>query len=239
MNEKNCFLTLTYDPEHLVEDQGLEVKDWQNFAKKLRRDVGRFRFLHCGEYGDENLRPHFHACVFGQDFTEDRVPWKKNGEHQLYVSPVLEKIWGKGFVSIGSLTFDSAAYVARYVVKKATGKLAEKKYERVDGETGEVWTVPAEYATMSRNPGLGATWFDKYWKDIYPGDFVVANGKKFRPPKFYDLMLSRKDPEMLKKLKRQRMKFASDRPWDSTPERMEVKEEILERRVTERKRDVG
>lgn len=199
---KNCFITLTYDEANLPEDRGLDVEEWKRFAKRMRKNLGPFRYLHCGEYGDENLRPHYHACIFGQDFSEDREKWKVRKGHQTWTSPTLEKLWPYGFSEIGSLTYDSAAYVARYVVKKATGKKGEEAVERVDAETGEVWTVNPEYATMSRNKGLGETWFQKYWRDVYPDDFVIANGKKARPPKYYDKQLEKLDKEMYLEIKK-------------------------------------
>lgn len=39
---------------------------------------------------------------------------------------------------------------------------------------------------MSRRPGIGLTWFEKYKSDVYPHDYVVVNGSKVRPPRYYD-----------------------------------------------------
>lgn len=241
MHEKTCFITLTYDDRHMPPNRSVDVAEWKVFAKALRHKLGPFRFLHCGEYGGEQggtLRPHYHALLFGIDFREDRVEWKMRGEHQTYISKTLAKVWGKGFSEIGDLSYNSAAYVARYVVKKTTGKGAEKAYERVSEETGEIWSVKPDYATMSRNPGLGATWFAKYWKDVYPDNFIVANGKEMPPPKFYDKLLEKKDPTMFQRMKRKRINWQADKTADNTDERLRVKEEFLERSLIKQKRDL-
>lgn len=222
MHEQNSFLTLTYNDESLPEDQGLDVKHWQKFAKKLRKRKGPFRFLHCGEYGGKTLRPHYHALIFGLDFREDRKAWSK----KLFTSEELESAWGKGFATIGDVSFDSAAYVASYALKKATGKATGPRYERVDPETGDCWSVKPDYATMSLKPGLGKSWFEKYAGDVYPGDFVVMKGTKFRPPIYYDKLLEKEDPELHNKMTEKRRKEIRRTGEDSTEERLEVRERV-------------
>ena len=203
-HDRNCFLTLTYNDEHLPSDWSLNVRHWQLFAKRLRRRGYKFRFYHVGEYGERSARPHYHACIFGQDFREDRklVKVDKNG-YRLYHSEVLDRTWGKGFHLIGELTFDSACYVAKYVTKKVTSRSAflqpgGSPYQRVDPSTGEVWTVRPEYATMSRGGkgadgvqlrGIGNSFFHRYWKEIYVTDSVVSKGREFKPPRYYDKLL--------------------------------------------------
>lgn len=231
MHERNCFITLTYADEHLPSNGELRVSDWQKFAKRVRKSHGRFRFFHCGEYGDENLRPHYHACMFGVDFAGDAVPFKKG----LWLSQRLSDLWGHGFTTVGSLTYESAAYVARYCLKKATGDLAEVKYARVDTETGEVFTVRPEYVTMSRRPGIGSTWFDKFKSDVFPSDEVVHNGRRHRPPRFYDTRI----PEFeLAPLKAKRLEAALMRSEDLTPERLVVREQVAAARESFLSRDL-
>lgn len=209
LHERNCFVTLTYRPECMPADWSLQVGDWQGFAKRVRRELGPFRFLHCGEYGPRTLRPHYHACVFGQDFgRRDWIPVRPG----LWTSMVLAERWGLGQVTVGELTWQSAAYVARYVMGKATGELAESRYERVDPDTGECWQVRPEYSTMSRRPGLGAEWFDRFYEsDVAPRDEVVHAGKSYRVPKFYDRLLESRDPERAASLKAKRREVAGKR----------------------------
>ena len=94
----------------------------------------------CGEYGENRGRPHFHACLFNFDFPDKKV-WRKTSQgHPVWRSPSLEALWPYGFSEIGSVTFQSAAYVARYIMKKATGRDAEQVYEWTDPLTGEVFS---------------------------------------------------------------------------------------------------
>lgn len=237
MHEQNSFITLTYDQDHLPESRSLDVKHWQLFAKRLRKSHGKFRFYHCGEYGEVTSRPHYHAVIFGLDFSHDRKLLKltKDG-HPLYTSPSLDKAWGKGYCNIGEMTMESAAYVARYCMKKVTGKIAEHYYERIDPETGEVFNLKPPYTTMSRKPGIGGTWFEKYEPDVYPRDEVIINAQKSRPPSYYDRQLDKSDPDLLQQIKKQREKDAELFTRDNTPKRLAVKESIIMKRINKLKR---
>lgn len=227
MHERNCFVTLTYRDSSLPLDMSLDVSHWQKFAKRVRKELGPFRFFHCGEYGEQSLRPHYHACLFGLDFSEDRIYIKGSDFQRLYTSPTLERLWGYGNVSVGNLDYESAAYVARYCTKKITGELAEGHYLRYNDD-GEVWSVRPEYCTMSRRPGIGSTWFDRFMSDVYPSDEVVHKGKKHLPPKYYDGKL----PEVeLEFYKAKRRAAAKRRSAELTPERLRVREEIAERKA--------
>lgn len=239
MHTRNSFVTLTYDRENLPPDGGLHVEDWQKFAKRLRKAIGPFRFFHCGEYGDDNNRPHYHALLFGIDFLEDRVYLKGTGERSLFMSPTLSKTWGMGLCSIGSVTYESAAYVARYVMKRATGEKAETEYMRVNAD-GEVWNVRAPYVTMSRRPGIGSKWFDKFRSDVYPEDEVVYDGKRFRPPRFYDsrLAVDASGEALLEEMKFKRRRLAAKHSEDLTPERLRVREVCADARLSSLRRSL-
>lgn len=239
MHDTNSFLTLTYDEEHLPKNSSLDVRHWQLFAKRARKRVGPFRFLHCGEYGDENRRPHYHACVFGQDFSEDRSFWKTtpNGDH-LFTSSTLEELWGMGYAVIGALTFDSAAYVAAYTMKKVNGEKSEEHYANVDKDTGEYFgQLTPEYATMSRTPGIGASWFEKYVDEVYPDDYVVAKGQKFRPPKYYDDMLDKTNPQLMESVRKKRFEHVRKHAKDRTAQRLKVIEKVREAKTELHKHD--
>lgn len=232
MHDRNSFITLTYSPEKEPPDGGLHIEHWQLFAKRLRKKIGSFRYFHCGEYGDINDRPHYHACIFGVDFSGDRTLLKDQRDHRLYRSKMLEDAWAMGHCSVGDLTFESAAYVARYVMKKITGDQAEEHYKRIDPETGEVFTIRPEYISMSRKPGIGKTWIDKYETDVYPSDQVVIEGRKFKPPRFYDEQIN---PDRLIDLKVKREERARARANENTPDRLATKERVLKakmRRIT-------
>lgn len=231
--EENCFLTLTYDEEHLPPD-GLHVEHFQLFMKRLRKKFGPgIRFFHCGEYGDKFKRPHYHALLFNFDFP-DKKPFKKNHDGTiLYTSDILYDLWTFGHCLIGSVTFESAAYVARYVTKKITGKAAKEvndcgllPYEQVDPFTGEVHTLRSEYVTMSRRPGIGKPWLDRWQKDVYPNDYVVVNGKPTKPPKFFDSQYEISNPADFKRIKGARIRGSEARSGDDDQERLNAGEKI-------------
>lgn len=235
MHDKNCFLTLTYNNENLPPDMSVNVRHFQLFMKKLRKKFGSgIRFFHCGEYGEKFARPHYHALIFGLDFEDRKLHSVKNGV-PLYTSETLDSLWGMGYATIGDVTFESAAYVARYIMKKINGELADEHYLAkdpqgnwiYDPETGEILKRTPEYTTMSRRPGIGKPWLDKFQSDVYPHDFIVVNGKKVKPPKAYDANFEITDPVAFRQVKRLRKLVSNDVKENNTPERLKVREKVL------------
>lgn len=181
---ENCFITLTYSPENLPANGSLQPRDFQLFFKRLRKLYGaKIRFYMCGEYGDQTSRPHYHACILNFDFPDKKL-WRKTSRGDLiYRSPSLERLWPYGNSEIGNVTFESAAYCARYITKKVTGKNADAHYTRLDPETGELIQLHPEYCNMSRKPGIGAPWLEKFSADVYSYDrLVIRGGIKVPPP---------------------------------------------------------
>lgn len=224
LHEDNCFITLTYNDENLPADNSLNVKHWQLFMKRLRKKYGDgIRFFHCGEYGSQLGRPHYHACIFGFDF-QDKTPWKREKDVVLYRSEALEKLWPYGYATVGEVTFQSAAYVARYILKKITGEAAKEHYEFPD-QFGELHPIKPEYVTMSRRPGLGKGWFDLYLEDVYPHDYVVHDGKKHKVPRAYDNLFEAIDPNCMAKIKSKRVARAKEHSHNNTLKRLRDREE--------------
>lgn len=234
----NAFITLTYAPEHLPHGATLRPRDFTLFMKRLRKRVGtKIRYFHCGEYGDKENRPHYHAIIFGYDFP-DKSLWRVTRDgNNLYMSKELDETWGMGISTIGAVTFESAAYTARYIMKKKTGELAEKHYAYIDPETGEILQRQPEYVTMSRRPGIGKGWSDTFNSDVYPGDFVVLDGKKMRPPRFYDQQLEEYDENLHTEIKRGRKANARKHAENNTPERLAIREKIQLKKLEQLKRD--
>ncbi len=199
LHKDNCFLTLTYDSSRLESfgrDYTLVPSDFVNFMKRLRKCYKdeKIRFFHCGEYGELNQRPHHHAIIFGFDFADKRLLSINHGQ-RIFRSSTLERLWPYGYSSIGSVTFESCAYVARYIMKKQTGDKAEQYY---DGR------VP-EYVTMSRRPGIAGDWIRQYKDDVYSYDHVVLpGGIECRPAKYYDRIFDEIDHDKLEKIKEKR-----------------------------------
>lgn len=219
--EDNCFITLTYSPKYLPEDGSLNVRHFQLFMKRLRKKFGDgIRFFHCGEYGEKYGRPHYHAILFNFDF-HDKYFWKEDNGYKLYRSPTLEALWPFGHSSVGTATFESAAYVARYILKKVTGDVASDHYlSKPDFDTGEVYKLKPEYTTMSRKPGIASKWFDQFQTDVYPNDSVVFRGREMRPPRFYDGKYELISPEDFEVLKERRKRSMELLKGDSTEPRL-------------------
>lgn len=237
----NCFITLTFNEESIAKrgHHSVDVRDYQLFMKRLRKKFGNgIRFYHCGEYGDQYGRPHYHAILFNHSF-DDRYPWKRHNGSLLYRSDSLEKLWPYGYSSVGDVTFNSAAYVARYVMKKWNGPQADSHYTRIsndiDHSTGEVFKVLPEYNTMSRRPGIAKDWYLANKDEVFPSDSVVVNGKEVRPPKYYTSLYEHEYPEDYAKLKAKR-EIAADafrvkNPNEDSDLRLHVKEVCTTRRV--------
>jgi len=203
MHEENCFITLTYETE--PEFGTLVKKDLTDFFKRLRKrlDPIKIRYFACGEYGEKTLRPHYHAIIFGTAFSQDKKLYK-NGRHPLYNSEILCKAWPHGHAVFGDATFESAAYVARYCLKKIMRK--DEDYEVFyDLQTGEIISRIPEYAVMSRRPGIGQAFYDKYADDITRTDRVIMRGKAMLPPRYYDKLLEKTDPVLFSELKDSRI----------------------------------
>lgn len=207
LHRQNSFITLTYNDESLPEYGTLKKEHLQAFFKRLRHHKGKFRYYACGEYGDHTERAHYHACIFGLDF-HDKVPFRKIGDHQLYTSKNLTDIWGHGHTSIGNLTFETAAYTARYVTKKLSH--GQAKYNRLDKDTGEIIPLEQPRAFMSLKPAIGRNWIEKYHQDIYGADkdTIRIRGKAVRPAKYYDKIYDTINPEHLAVIKSNRINNA-------------------------------
>ena len=228
--DTSCFITLTYRDDTLPPFGSLRKSDFQLFMKRLRARVGvRVRFFHCGEYGAVTKRPHYHALLFGYDFSDKR-PWRVRRGLQCWRSSLLEELWPYGQSEIGSVSFESAAYVARYVVDKVTGERSDAHYRRLDVSTGELVRIAPEYCTMSRRPGIGREWFDKFGAEVYPADGVVVRGHLQKPPRYYDVAYELGDAAGFRRVRLKRKALAVGA--DSTPERLDVRAQCALAKLT-------
>ena len=236
MHDANSFITLTYSPENLPSDGSVNVVHFQDFMKRLRARLApvRIRFFHCGEYGEQLSRPHYHAVIFGFDFP-DKVFFKEINGHATYVSTFLDSVWDRGFCVVGDVSFESCAYVARYVVKKINGDAAYDHYWKLNDITGELFPVLPEYATMSRRPGIGASWFKEFGAQVERWDSVVLRGFEMKPPRFYESLF---DDFELEGVKGVREVEAVKRSFDSTPARLRSRLVVKEAQVSLLKRNL-
>ena len=245
MHEYNAFITLTYSPEHMPENQSIDKPTIQKFFKRLRKALNdkKIRYFACGEYGEQNNRPHYHAIIFGYDFPDKTLYSVRNG-HSLFRSELLEKIWPYGFAIIGNVSFESAAYVARYVMKKRKGKpdqidkhgrTNEEYYKIVNQETGEVHDIEPEFCLMSRRPGIGKTWFDTYRGDVEKDYVTLATGGKYKLPKYYDSLLEKEDPFDFMDRKEKRKENINHE--DNTFARLRVKNKVKDAQINQLERN--
>lgn len=228
MHSSNSFVTLTFDDSRLPSDGDVHVRDVQLFMKRLRKEIrSKVRYFFAGEYGSQRGRPHYHGLLFGYDFPDKKLESQRFG-NRVFTSPLLSRLWPSGFHSIGDVSYASAAYVARYCVKKVGSDLeyyrddVSNERMQVDKKTG--YTRTAEFVVMSRRPGIGEAWYRKYGSDVYPSDEVIVNGKPDKPPRFYDNLLDADDPDLLESIKRERASLIN---WsESRLDRLFVKEQV-------------
>lgn len=223
----NSFLTLTYSDDHVPAGGTLVKRDVQLFIKRLRKAITprKISYFAAGEYGDLNLRPHYHLVVFGF-YPSDT--WPVPGQENLYRSPELDKLWGKGGTTVGAVTPESCAYTARYTMKKINGALAAAHY----GER-----IP-EFAVMSTRPAIGLNWIKKHYGDTYPSDTIIRRGREATPPPYYDKVLKRTDPVLFEAIKSER-KLTAQKPsiaWNQTAARLAVREAVTKSKISLKKR---
>ncbi len=227
MHRENTFVTLTYDEKNLPSDGSLNKAHFQKFMKRLRKQNAKkkIRYFHCGEYGDKLSRPHYHACIFGIDF-DDRIPFSSTNDVTLYTSETLEKIWGMGFTTCGELNYQTAAYTARYIMKKITGQQALEHYQKLNIETGELYQLQPEYITMSlgrtKGNGIGGTFYEKYKTDFFPRDEcpIPGQGVYKKIPRYYETIYAESDPEEYENVKRKREIYRKEHKEEYTGHRL-------------------
>lgn len=148
MHGDNCFVTLTYDDEHLPKGGSLAPSEVQQWLKRFRSalEPRKIRYYLVGEYGDTTQRPHYHVAVFG--YPKCLYGLSRYSRERKDCCPNCDTVrdtWGRGNVYVGSLETQSAQYVAGYVTKKMT----RKDDPRLKGRY-------PEFARMSLRPGIGA-----------------------------------------------------------------------------------
>lgn len=212
MFDNNWFITLTYDNDHLPFNSSIYYPHVQTFFKDLRyhADKGqmfidmksdgtftatdKFYYYGSAEYGTQRGRPHYHALVFNLPL--DGLSTWRTGKNPLWRAPKLEQVWKRGMVIVGRVEYGSAAYVASYMFdkEKGSGKKLYVPYDDntvFDYNTGELMKKIAPERSFS-SKGVGKLWFSKYWKDVYPSDTVVVNGREYKPPRYFDDLMKKK-----------------------------------------------
>jgi predicted nucleic acid-binding Zn ribbon protein len=246
LHADNSFITLTYAPEHLPQDSSLCYDHFQRFMKRLRKRVRLpVRFYMCGEYGENFGR------IFGYGFPDKKPLMRTKNGDILFTSEMLSQLWPYGLSSIGEVNFQSAAYVARYIMKKITGDAAYDHYNKVD-EDGVVTSRTPEFTRMSLKPGIGAGWFDKYHSDVFPHDHVIVKGKEVSVPRYYTDKVRRSsfgalpptkvraelDEYDIDEIQYARLLRVRERAESDTPERRVARDEINRAKLNLLKRTI-
>ncbi len=257
---ENSFITLTFNDEKMPSHRSIELRPIQLFFKKLRKEISpkKIKILWCGEYSpkktrpvgpfnpDEYLgegqRPHYHAIIFNHDFSDKKL-WTVRNDNNVYTSDILTDLWGQGYCTTGKVTYESAAYVARYSLKKINGKLEKiplatglLPYERVCEYTGQITTVAKEKFHQSN--GIGKEHYNNYNSDIYPADHVIINGYQTRPSRYYDDLYDKQAPASMEAIKLRRIKNIEKYKADNTPARLIEREKVKMAQLKQLKREL-
>lgn len=184
------------------------------------------RYYMCGEYGGETERPHYHAVIFGKDFTDRKPLGTSESGEMFYSSEELTSLWPHGQAAVQDATPGSMGYVTRYIMTKRLGRDAKTAY----GDRRP------EYNNMSRKPGLGEKWYNLYEADFRTEDHAIHNGVKQAVPRYYDKLLKRKDADQLELTKQARERESRKHANDQTPERLAVREIVHEAKLRKLKR---
>lgn len=238
MHKENSFITLTYGPGNLPPNASLEHRDFQLFMKRLRFQTGKeLRFYMCGEYGDKNGRPHYHACIFNHEFRKDRERGKSGSGEQMYESDQLTELWGMGTCTTQDLTPGTAAYAAGYIMKKTLGDDAKNAYDVID-ENGQLLKREPPYSRSSNRPGIGKTWYDKHGKTDMAHDFIIQDGIKKSIPPYYEKLNKRQGGVSARIENMREEKKAKINPRDQWADRLKVREEVLKAKIARKVREL-
>lgn len=250
LHAENCFLTLTYDEAHVYRKinpetgeivNSLRPEDITLFFKNLRYELDKFgikiRYFQCGEYGERFGRPHHHVLLFGHSFPE-RDKGEEYKGNRYYHSDFLDEIWGKGKCIISDLTYDSAAYTCRYVLKKVKGEHS-KNPDVVAYFNNHYENRHPEYVTMSRKPGIGRNWINEFMEETYVHDGVNIGKKHLgKVPRYYDKVYDAINHEEFLILKSKRVRKAKIRALRVKTASLQIREKALQLRVKNLKRDM-
>lgn len=151
-----------------------------------------------GEYGDQNKRPHWHAIIF--NWRPDDCVLERTTERgdQVFSSETLgprsaeqvddgkDRLWNFGKCELGSVTFESAGYCARYAAKKLThGHDGTHEFEPI--------------SRKSAKNAIGKTFIEKFHDDVFNSGFCLVESKEKKVkcgiPRYYEKWLQKHEPE--------------------------------------------
>lgn len=232
---------------HIAALKPTNFKDTPSTGGSIADLIPVIRYYYCGEYGEKYKRPHYHLCLFGIDFKDKKLVKHSNDEHRLYESELLQKLWPHGQHILSELTWQTAAYTARYSLAKVNGQLqnqlqqykinnktiSKKHYEQIDNDTGEIITLQQEFNDMSRKPGIGFDWLQKWQTDVYKKDtsHVRIRGNKTQPPRYYDKLYAKKNRTHFDHIKKERSKATLKNYANNRQPRLQAEEIITKSKI--------
>lgn len=219
----NYFITLTYDDEHLPIDEKITTKEGKTYERnetwkgnlkperlsKFIHDIRQYfernythksiKYIACGEYGEQNERPHYHIILFNCPFPIDTFYNTKIIDKQYFSqNKIIERYWKDGISNISTANWSTIAYVCRYVTKKLYGNNADDERAK----KGQI----AEFIRVSK--GIGKKYWDENKETILETDSItIQNGSGVhttKPPKYYTRLLKKENPKMYENLKTKR-----------------------------------
>lgn len=239
--DKNCFITLTYDNEHVpysdtderefvygeVEPKPLMTLRREHLTKFIKRLRGghkqrKIRYFACGEYGSKTSRPHYHLIIFG--WCPNDLKFYKRSEvgYNYYNSETLQKLWPYGYAVVGEATWETAAYTARYCMKKLDGELG--KFYESNG-------IEKEFITMSRKPGIAKDWYSSHndYYATFSSSYVATDygNREITPIRYFDKLFDLEDPVRLQELKQSRKEFAEAKKTLKLQNTTKIYEEMM------------
>lgn len=210
----SSFITLTYDDDYLPPNGSLSRHEAQNFLKRLREHLSRsnfptrsfylfgrerhvpdFKYFICGEYGDKDSRPHYHAIIFGVDSS--------------ILKPFLRKTWKKGFFQCSDVSNARVRYCMKYMDKQYNTNTA---YWNKD-DTIDLFEQP--FSLMSH--GIGLDFLYSIKKDIYENGGIPSNGSIVPLSPYYSKLLGVDSFNYLSVLRTHKRK-AKDNGYDDVTE---------------------
>lgn len=176
-NGRAAFITLTYNDLYLplhVKDKVTPVlleRDMQLFFKRLRKRYAdtKIKYYYCGEYGTRTNRPHYHVILFGVNLKDlDIYVLRIKDKKEIYGSRVLDELWPKGEVQVGTVTPRSISYVTGYVMDK----ILDKRQHKV-----------RPYNRSSQ--GIGLSMALKRADQLRRNKYINIDGKQVTIPRYY------------------------------------------------------
>ena len=187
----------------------LVKKDIEQFMDTLRHKMARdpynhrgIRYCLCGEYGELNRRPHYHIILFNcplpiESFYCPRLKWE---EAIYYQNTIIEECWTKGISNITQCSWNTIAYVARYITKKQYGEHSQEHYARL----GQI----PEFMQMSLKPAIGWYYYEQHKDKIYEQDSIIIKNRTgiqaVKPPKYFDKLYEKENPKHMEEIKAKR-----------------------------------